>query len=123
MIRKEAWSFYRKSSGVRLCWELEEPKGPKGCVWVEQLTLTKRDEKGLGKTLGLFTKRWEAGSYIWLSVKGVPTPSPPHPPTPALERDWYFIAKHPAPAPHIARPEERAALTHVPISVANEMLF
>ena len=29
MIRKEAWSFYRTSSGVRLCWELEEPKGPK----------------------------------------------------------------------------------------------
>ena len=30
MIRKEAWTFYRTSSGVRLCWELEEPKGPKG---------------------------------------------------------------------------------------------
>ena len=29
-IRKEAWPFYRTSSGVRLCWELEEPKGPKG---------------------------------------------------------------------------------------------
>ena len=29
MIRKEAWSFYRTSSGVRLCWELEEPTGPK----------------------------------------------------------------------------------------------
>jgi len=28
--RKEAWSFCRKQSGVRLCWELEEPKGPKG---------------------------------------------------------------------------------------------
>ena len=27
--RKEAWPFYRTSSGVRLCWELEEPKGPK----------------------------------------------------------------------------------------------
>ena len=27
---KEAWSFYRTISGVRLCWELEEPKGPKG---------------------------------------------------------------------------------------------
>jgi len=27
---KEAWPFYRTSSGVRLCWELEEPKGPKG---------------------------------------------------------------------------------------------
>ena len=30
MIRKEAWSFYRTISGVRLCWELEEPEGPKG---------------------------------------------------------------------------------------------
>ena len=30
VIRKEAWSFYRTSSGVRLCWELEKPKGPKG---------------------------------------------------------------------------------------------
>ena len=29
VIRKEAWPFYRTSSGVRLCWELEEPKGPK----------------------------------------------------------------------------------------------
>ena len=27
VIRKEAWSFYRAISGVRLCWELEEPKG------------------------------------------------------------------------------------------------
>ena len=25
VIRKEAWSFYRSISGVRLCWELEEP--------------------------------------------------------------------------------------------------
>ena len=29
MIRKEAWSFYSTSSGVRLCWKLEEPTGPK----------------------------------------------------------------------------------------------
>ena len=29
VIRKEAWPLYRTSSGVRLCWELEEPKGPK----------------------------------------------------------------------------------------------
>ena len=31
MIRKEAWIFYRSISGVRLCWELEEPQGPEGC--------------------------------------------------------------------------------------------
>ena len=30
MIRKEALLFCRTSSGVRLCWGLEEPKGPKG---------------------------------------------------------------------------------------------
>jgi len=30
VIRKEAWPFYRTISGVRLCWELEKPKGPKG---------------------------------------------------------------------------------------------
>ena len=28
-IRKEAWPFYRTISGVRLCWELEEPKTTK----------------------------------------------------------------------------------------------
>ena len=39
VIRKDAWPFYRTSPGVRLCWELEEPKGPKGpfygraCRW------------------------------------------------------------------------------------------
>ena len=30
VIRKEAWPFYRTISGVRLCWELEKPKGPNG---------------------------------------------------------------------------------------------
>ena len=30
VIRKEAWPFYRTISGVRLCWELEDSKGPKG---------------------------------------------------------------------------------------------
>ena len=30
MIRKEAWSFYRTISVVRICGELEEPKGPQG---------------------------------------------------------------------------------------------
>ena len=32
VIRKDACPFYRTSSGVRLCWEIEEPKGPKGPV-------------------------------------------------------------------------------------------
>ena len=30
-----------------------------------------------------------------------------------FRRDWYFIAEQPAPAPHLARPEGRAALTHI----------
>ncbi|KAJ1468968.1 hypothetical protein T484DRAFT_2210833 [Baffinella frigidus] len=30
VIRKEAWPLYRTSSGVRVCWELEEPRGPTG---------------------------------------------------------------------------------------------
>ena len=29
VIRKKAWPFYKTNSGVRLCWELEEPKGLK----------------------------------------------------------------------------------------------
>jgi hypothetical protein len=29
VIRKEAWSFHTTISGVHLCWELEEPKGPR----------------------------------------------------------------------------------------------
>ena len=34
----EEWSFYRTISGVRLCWELEETKGPKGpAAWVNRL--------------------------------------------------------------------------------------
>ena len=28
-------------------------------------------------------------------------------------RGWYFIDEQPAPAPHLARPEGRAALTHM----------
>ena len=33
VIRKEAWSFYRTISGVRLCWELENPQAPKVMIW------------------------------------------------------------------------------------------
>ena len=44
MIRKEAWSFYRTISGVRLCWELKEPKGPKkGQRGSKHTTVTPRD--------------------------------------------------------------------------------
>jgi len=30
VIRKEAWLLCRTSSGIRLCWEIEERKAPKG---------------------------------------------------------------------------------------------
>ena len=32
----EAWPFYRTISCVRLCWVLEEPKGPKGADTVSE---------------------------------------------------------------------------------------
>ena len=35
VIRKEAWPFYRKISGVRLYWVLAEPKGPNGPIRCE----------------------------------------------------------------------------------------
>ena len=31
-------------------------------------------------------------------------------------REWYFIAEQPAPAPHLARPEGRAAPTPNPMN-------
>ena len=34
------------------------------------------------------------------------------------QRDWYFIAEQPAPAPHLARPEGRAALPALPTPCA-----
>jgi len=47
VIRKEAWPFYRTSSGVRLCWELEEPKGPKGQREPERGRKARRDAASL----------------------------------------------------------------------------
>jgi hypothetical protein len=42
--RKEAWLFGRTSSGVRLCWELKESKGPKG----SELARNVSQEESLG---------------------------------------------------------------------------
>ena len=54
MIRTEAWSFYRTISGVRLCWELEELKGPKGCkVTLRKVTLLKSRNRRLYSLLGV----------------------------------------------------------------------
>ena len=54
VIRKEAWSFYRTISGVRLCWQLEEREGPKGLVsrWQEP-----KGPNGLATTSGTM---WQA---------------------------------------------------------------
>jgi len=52
VIRKEAWPFYRKKPGVRLCWELEEPKGPKGHLegsLVAFLLLRQRVDAAVGR--------------------------------------------------------------------------
>ena len=54
VIRKEAWPFYRSVPGVRLCWELEEPRGPKGPKR-NATTLKHCDptQAKTGKTLGI----------------------------------------------------------------------
>ena len=36
VVRKEVWPSYRSSSGVRLWWELKEPKGPKRAIVVDR---------------------------------------------------------------------------------------
>ena len=46
-IRKEAWSFYRTISGARLCWELEEPKGPTGVPHLQEKAPPKDPTVGL----------------------------------------------------------------------------
>jgi hypothetical protein len=48
VIRTEAWPFYRTISGVLLCWELEEPKGPKG----SRRTLSLQSSLRKGVSLG-----------------------------------------------------------------------
>ena len=47
--RKEAWSFYRIISDVRLCWELEEPKGPRGPVRPVRMNPTHQPQSLNGK--------------------------------------------------------------------------
>ena len=60
MIRKEAWPFYRTISGVRLCVELEEPKGPKG----KDQTLNPKKVEGRKIHLGTFSTAEEA-AHAW----------------------------------------------------------
>jgi hypothetical protein len=52
VIQKAAWPFYRTISGVRLCWELEEPVGLG--IW------------GLGfGVCGLGSEVWGLGFGVW----------------------------------------------------------
>ena len=58
VIRKEAWSFHRTISGVRLCWVLEESEGLEGFgVWDWGLGVGIWG-LGLGRALGLGFKVW-----------------------------------------------------------------
>ena len=47
VIRNEAWPFYRTISGVRLCWELEEPKGPKVTKQLQERTDGSKNAHGI----------------------------------------------------------------------------
>ena len=59
MIRKEAWSFYRTISGVRLCWELEEPKGPKGFLCTGGLDVIRKEAWPFYRTISGVRLYWE----------------------------------------------------------------
>ena len=64
VIRKEAWLFCRSSSGVRLCWELEEPSGEKGAdefdVWLGILILMGISHNGNGTCQSRSKRLWLA---------------------------------------------------------------
>ena len=67
VIRAEAWSLYRTISGVRLCWELEEPKGPTRLSPVHEgmyrgASLIRNPHPPLGSTL-VPRHRATVGSY------------------------------------------------------------
>ena len=86
-VRKEAWPGYRTISGVRLCWELEEPKGPKECRGqVIDLQVLKSCESGVraggsgveGRVQGVECRMcrarcgvWGVGCGVWCAVCGV----------------------------------------------------
>ena len=77
MIRKEAWPFYSTSSGVRLCWELEDPKGSK---WhyvglhetLKDLTVLEIlccDPKGSRTFLRILSTKGRGVSLCWVTSK------------------------------------------------------
>ena len=52
-----------------------------------------------------------------ISCRAPPTPPPHDAVREHVQRNWYFIAKQPAPAPHLAHPEECAALRIVLVTL------
>ena len=51
MIRKEAWLSCRTSSGVCLCWELEQPQGPKADLESGEAPFIQRMSQPRGATV------------------------------------------------------------------------
>ena len=70
MVRKEAWPFYRTISGVRLCWELEEPQEPTGTRGSQNLCLRVRDQASASASKRI-------GLQGFLAHKKPPTPLGP----------------------------------------------
>ena len=73
VIPKEAWPFYRKMSGFRLCWELEEPKGLTGRV------LRGRPYWDLYGGISLIRNSAHLGKYGKIMPTGVPRSQETHP--------------------------------------------
>ena len=135
VIRKEAWSFYRSNSGVRLCLELEEPKGPKGGMhWtiVSHLPPSLPHPLPLAsrcRGTSLIRKRTPLGPYrrpvpgvlggsqgggifLWARYPCTPAPPPAVAPTPALAA----VPNHPRPPRHSSR---RRSHREIGISLPN----
>ena len=67
ICRKEAWSFYRTTSGVRLCWELEEAKGPQGQLRMTGYEASKIDSLKPVGTLRAQTPKQPPRGRVWVS--------------------------------------------------------
>jgi len=81
---KQAWSFYRTISGVRLCWELEEHKGPKGCTCVVATLVSLKHSLSLRVCdEGAVQEPWGHGRGMLVLIKHSPSKpcslSPPPP--------------------------------------------
>jgi hypothetical protein len=95
-IRKEAWPSYRTSSVVRLCWELEEPKGPKGRIVSAQLLtyrFTHLRRSSASRVQMLLLE--ECPEIIPEARRRIPQPTiPPLPPPPDLHAFGALYSTH-----------------------------